>query len=329
MKEEVVRFIGENKPVVQMCLLTETGEDEQIVLVSKGLAKAERLLKKIVFLENEFDNTWVIDRKWSGHNGVLSFKPVVMNKWGYMYFGHGSRFLCMSATPPSKGGLCREYGIAEQFVGVSEMDSLFDRRRCPVIYRPVGRFSREHIEDSLELLGDAVYDIVKDNLDKKILVHTTNYRIMKKLADEDFGVDMEDGSYLGVPIFSHNTAGERSSALESFKFCDAPAVLVSPSFERGVDLPYELCGVQIVCKVPYLGLGDKQVKKRTEMDRGWYMEKTVNRLVQSCGRGMRAEDDNCVTFILDGCFGMLVKKEKRLFQKWFLDRICVEEKQGE
>ena len=44
-------------------------------------------------------------------------------------------------------------------------------------------------------------------------------------------------------------------------------------------------------------------------------------LVQACGRGMRAEDDQCECFIVDAHFKWFVRKYAKFAPKWFLDAI--------
>ena len=125
-------------------------------------------------------------------------------------------------------------------------------------------------------------------------------------------------------IYFHETADERSYILGKFKESKAPAMLVSPSMETGVDLPDDTCRVQFILKVPYLSLGDKQVKERLAIDRDWYISSTINRLVQASGRIVRSEDDWGRTYILDECFADLVRYYKEFFPFWFLESIAVE-----
>ena len=87
-----------------------------------------------------------------------------------------------------------------------------------------------------------------------------------------------------------------------------PRVLVSPSMSEGVDLPYEKCQFQVIYKIPFPYLGDPQINQRKQQDPSWYAYKTIMTLLQAYGRGMRAEDDYCETYILDGNFRMLLRK---------------------
>ncbi len=76
---------------------------------------------------------------------------------------------------------------------------------------------------------------------------------------------------------------------------------------EGVDLPYDKCRFQVIYKIPFPYLGDKQVDMRRRRDQKWYAYKTVMTLMQAYGRGMRAEDDSCYTYILDSDVNMILK----------------------
>ena len=76
-------------------------------------------------------------------------------------------------------------------------------------------------------------------------------------------------------------------------------VLISPSMNEGVDLPGDLCRFQIIYKIPYPDLADKQIRLRANADEDWYDYKTALSLIQTYGRGMRFKDDYCITYCID------------------------------
>jgi len=324
LKKELVYNINEKKPSLQMTLLTGFEPDVELV---KYISKAEKLLKRINFvLEHYNEDIWVIDKK-IGYNVKRSkvvFKPVILNEFGNFYFGHSNRFLCMSATTPPTSVFAREFGVDEKFIKYKEVASSFPKESCPIIFRPIGKMSINHIDNNMEKLLKEINTIVENNMYKKILIHTANYRISKEIGDDFVILDKVTNKVITIPVFTHDNAGERMDALNDFKKSDAPAILKSPSFERGVDLPYDECGLQIICKIPYLSLGDLQTKRRMEIDKEWYISGTINRLVQACGRGMRAKDDKCTTIVLDECFVLLARKYGYMMPDWFKERICVE-----
>ncbi|GAJ04206.1 unnamed protein product, partial [marine sediment metagenome] len=103
-----------------------------------------------------------------------------------------------------------------------------------------------------------------------------------------------------------------------------PLVLISPSFGRGVDLFDERARFQIVVKLPFMDLGDKQTAKRRWSGKGgerWYTLQTVRALVQMAGRIVRSADDHGVTYILDSRFERFFKQMRKDFPPWFTEAI--------
>ena len=59
-------------------------------------------------------------------------------------------------------------------------------------------------------------------------------------------------------------------------------------------------------------LADKRIRLRTNADEDWYNYKTALSLVQTYGRGMRHENDYCVTYFIDSRIREFVKKDRFL-----------------
>jgi Rad3-related DNA helicase len=101
--------------------------------------------------------------------------------------------------------------------------------------------------------------------------------------------------------------------------------MLSPSFDRGVDLPAARFAKQvvIVCKIPYPDLSDPQVKARLEMPGGekWYVIRTAQTLLQMTGRMTRNKNDFTDIYILDGSFMTLLQKTRGSLYKWWTDAI--------
>jgi Rad3-related DNA helicase len=95
---------------------------------------------------------------------------------------------------------------------------------------------------------------------------------------------------------------------------------------EGVDLPYDKCRFQVIYKIPFPYLGDKQVNRRQRMDQRWYAYKTIMTLMQAYGRGMRAHDDSCYTYILDGNIEMIFRSPlyRSLLPEFFKEAIINE-----
>jgi hypothetical protein len=100
--------------------------------------------------------------------------------------------------------------------------------------------------------------------------------------------------------FITHASMDRADKLTEFKKSSYPLVLLSPSMDRGVDLPGEECGPIVICKLPYPDLGDAQIARRvygSADGNKWYAHKTVSKVIQMSGRAVRSVDDygECVT----------------------------------
>ena len=106
--------------------------------------------------------------------------------------------------------------------------------------------------------------------------------------------------------------------VERFKETQDPKILVSPSVVTGFDFPYDTCRWQIISKIPFPDGRSEVMKARTKIDPDYGSYLAVQSLVQACGRGMRAPDDNCEVFVIDNHWEWFSSKYKGLFQNWFL-----------
>ena len=85
-------------------------------------------------------------------------------------------------------------------------------------------------------------------------------------------------------------------------------------------------------------MGDKQVAARAHSRGGdlWYAVETIATLMQMTGRGVRSEDDYCVTYVLDEALSArpssnpsLWGKIKKLAPQWWIDGFVFNYPRGE
>ena len=72
--------------------------------------------------------------------------------------------------------------------------------------------------------------------------------------------------------------------------------------------------------MPFPDLGDELTKRRMEDPRvgqRMYAAMTAAAIAQTVGRCMLHENDECVTFIIDGHFARMWKESRDLFPPWF------------
>jgi len=100
-----------------------------------------------------------------------------------------------------------------------------------------------------------------------------------------------------------------------------PTILVSPSLGFGTDFKGDKGRFQIIVKTPYPPLSNKRIKRKFDIDKTWYTDKTINALVQMSGRCTRSKDDHSVTYILDSTAINLIKGNVSNLPKHFVERI--------
>lgn len=259
--------------------------------------KSDRIKRTIFRLDDLQDSlkkeprNWVLDSVPEG----ISFKPLRVHQYAFeRLFKHADACLFMSATILSHQMFCRWLGMDPREVYFIKADSPFPSSKRPIELKLAGKMSKNRIKATAPNTLPILNKILKRHQFDKGLIHTHNYQCQKYLLEK-------------LPhsrLIAHNSLN-RETILDNFERSQHPMVLVSPSMSEGVDLPYDKCRFQVIYKVPFPYLGDKQVDMRRKRDQRWYAYKTVMTLMQAYGRGMRAEDDECYTYILDENIKML------------------------
>lgn len=254
----------------------------------------------------------------------LTLKPVLVAEFGPgALWEHGRRWLCMSATVISADQMVAELGVPAdwdwELVSVPMRFPVENRR---INYAGVGRLTNKTKDDVMPKVCRAVVQLVKNHPDERVLVHSVSYHLTNEIVNALVRAKVV-GETTGRVVFSYQSAKDRELVVGMFRNTPG-AILVAPSLERGVDLADDACRVQIVAKIPFPYLGDKQVSARSKAPGGqvWYQVETIRSLVQMTGRGVRSSDDWCVTYVLDTSLrDMLTGPQKRFFPKWWRDAV--------
>ncbi|MFU2192766.1 helicase C-terminal domain-containing protein [Methanobacterium sp. MZD130B] len=259
-------------------------------------------------LENNPEN-WVVDTSPSG----VSFKPLRVNNYASdRLFNHADIRLLMSATILDQDLFCQWLGIDPDETYYMEIKSIFPQSSRPVHLKLVGNMSQRLIKRTAPKTLPILEKILEHHQNEKGLIHTHNYKCQRYIM-----------KHLKNPRLMGHNPKNREQILNRFEHSQEKRVLVSPSMSEGVDLPYEKCQFQVIYKIPFPYLGDPQVNQRKQLDPPWYAYKTIMTLLQAYGRGMRAEDDYCETYILDGNFRMLLRNRlyRNLVPNFFKEAI--------
>lgn len=257
------------------------------------------------------DDSWIFYKEDDGENWKVTFKPVLISEYADMYlWSHSQRTLGMSGTILNADILADE--IKLENYSYKAIPSPFPLKNRPIYYHPACNITQKTRHQELPKLAAEIEDIISQYPEQKILIHTTSYAIQRYLMDR------LPAGRLAV----HNT-GDKEKVLEAFKETTHPMVLLSPSFDRGVDLAGEMCRCVIICKVPWMNLTDRQVKARLQLPGGqnWYHLRAAQTIMQMSGRAVRGPDDYCDTWILDKQFGRLRKALENTLPKWWQDAI--------
>jgi|GEM_PF-148742 len=280
--------------------ISDKNERVRINYISSDLKELKNNLK------DEGDN-WVIDV----NGDVISFKPLEVSSYAKnALLKYGEVVIFLSATIPSTKMFSKWLGLEEEEVYHIKADSHFDIRKRPIIFDFAGKMSKNNIKRSSQNSIPILKKILKRHKNDKGIIHTFNYRCQEYIMNN-----------LNNSRLIDHTSKNREKVLKDFEDDENPLVLVSPSMNEGVDLPYDKCRFQVIYKMPFPYLGDKQVFKRQQKEARWYSYKTSMKLTQTYGRGMRAEDDSCITYILDSDIKILLRAKYELVPNFFTEAI--------
>lgn len=192
-----------------------------------------------------------------------------------------------------------------------EFPSVFPLSHRPVLFLPTVQVDRNLSKAGEMLWFSRIEAILKARMDRKGIIHAVSYDRAKKIAN----------SIRHNSCAMLNNPQDTAISVRRFKNAPPPRVLVSPSVTTGWDFPYEECEYQIIAKVPFPDGRSLIQQRRSEIDPDLPRYQAWQTIVQAAGRGVRAEDDQCETFIIDDHFKWLHGRYRYLAPKWFLDAI--------
>lgn len=262
------------------------------------------------------DGGWV----YTGDRNHVAFKPVVVSTLGQeKLWQHGDKWLLMSATVISADEMLESLGWDE--------DEEFRLVKCPSTFKPENRkvvvwpivsMTYKNREEAWPEVTKAVEAIaVEGHPSERILVHSSSYSLTQHIVD---GLE-----HLSRPVFSYTQSSDKDRALRLWQE-SCGGVMVAPSLDRGIDLPGDACRIQVIVKVPFLSIKDKQVSARLygtgRAGKIWYAVNAIRTIIQMCGRAVRSEDDYAVTYILDKQFvDNLYSGYRNLIPAWWKESL--------
>ena len=270
-----------------------------------------------IFLGN-VDSTWLMEEipRVGSRQGMTNFRPLWITPQlaeDFMW-KHSQDWVLMSASFPPIEVLCKQLGIDRDEVDYYSMPSTFSPLKRPVNLWPVANMTSKTIEKETPKVLAAIKRILSWHPNERGLIHSVSYSLTKRIME---GID-------NPRLVTHENSKDRQDVLDLFIETNDNSVLVSPSMERGVNLNDDKCRFIIVVKAPFLSLGDKVVSARvysSTIGNLWYLSQMMLTVEQQCGRGMRSENDYCITYLIDQQIERVYNQRPSLWDNWFQDAI--------
>ena len=280
----------------------------------KQLKRLKNLLSKIEIFKDNLDDSWIYQEIGGERGSTHSFKPTWISDIARKYFwNHGKRFILMSGTPP----LPKLLGLEPEEWEWIDVPNQFDPARRPVYYTGSANLTQKTMVEERPKIIPVIVDILSKYPKQKGLIHTVSYNLANYILE----------NIKSSRLVSHgNGSKERENLISRFKESDFPLVIISPSMERGLDLPMDYCRFIIIVKTMFPDLSNKQTARRlysSSFGQYWYRWATVTSIVQASMRGMRSAEDQCDTFILDSQFANLYSKNYELFPGWWRESLRI------
>jgi len=278
--------------------------------------KTEKDVTKYKALTRLNDKVKLIIESWNTCKYVITKKddnitvtPLYISTLSSKIFKYGKKILLMSATIIDPQDFAKTLGIEKyKFI---ETKSPFSADKSPIYISSKYKLNYKSLQENLPKVANLIQQICDEHGDEKGVIHThTSYItefLKNKLSGNRFQYRYEEVN--------------NEKLIQEHIVADYPSVLVSPSITHGVDLKDDLARFQIIVKLPYMPLGDERIKTLFEEDSNWYTNKMLSNLVQACGRGVRSQDDWCITYILDGGASNVIQRSKTKLPKFFVDRV--------
>jgi len=270
-----------------------------------------------ILIEYINKSIWIFDHKITDKKEKkLVFKPVEIQQIiKDKILNYGKFIVMMSATimnSSNNASFIKDIGIENEKYKFARVKSTIPKENRIIKYdSSIGNMSSKKIDETLPKMVEAVKKILEFHKNEKGYIFTNSYKISNYLIDK---IKTDRFSY-------HDNSINRAEALNNHINSKNNTVLITPSMNIGIDLKDDLSRFQIIVKMPFPYLGDKQVQKKMEINKEWYIWKTLVELIQAMGRSVRSDNDYATTYILDKDWEMVYNRSKNIIPSWFSEAI--------
>jgi ATP-dependent DNA helicase DinG len=292
----------------------KTEADSRVMRDVRELKRMQQVLERIASMQGD----WVIEYEertiGSGIRApkkkVVKFDPIwPMHHAERSLFRGVPKVVMFSATVRPKTAAL--LGIRDGDYDFLEYPSNFPVERRRVWTIPTVKVGYKTSEGEMQIWLNRIDQIIDARRDRKGIVHTTSFRLRNYILMNSRHRDL---------IMANDSRNTRDT-VEEFKRSRRPMVMISPSLTTGWDFPYAECEYQVVGKIMFPNTQSQIMKARTASDKDYGNYMAMQTLVQACGRGMRAADDQCETFIIDDNIGWFLARYKHFAPDWWLESV--------
>lgn len=271
-------------------------------------ARKQRLVDSLVRL-SQIDETWA----WDTQPNQIIFEPTIPRLLLSSLVDLKSTravFLSATITPHTMSLL----GIKKADLTFQVMKPRFDAARRPVHVVATCRVDHNMKDAHREFWLARIDKIIKQRLDRKGIIHSVSYARAQDI--------LKHSKHSGI-MLAPKGSFELAATVERFRRMKPPAILLSPSVMTGWDFPYTDCEYQILVKVPFPDTRSSIARARIKSTEGYREHLTMQSVEQAVGRGMRADDDQCETFIIDDHANWFIPLANRmeLVSESFMDAV--------
>jgi ATP-dependent DNA helicase DinG len=300
-------------------ILKVTDLELEVIKSKKDVRRAESLLKKINrYVEADREKCpWAVEED----RGTIKFEPVLSSMFAKSTMtGFGEKRLFMSATILANGTpLMWDLNLSRAKTVYIAVKSTFPAARRQLVATNTVNLGKHHYEANRSKMFDKIKVILDRHQGVRGVIHCQSYQMAKDTRD-----------FLDSERLLFHEQNDRDEVVKKFMSNSAAdAVLVGVFLKEGFDFKYDMCRFQIIPKVPYpTPTMRMQMREEIANKQGYryYDWKTCLGLVQTYGRGMRSEDDECITYVLDNRLIKFLTKARTLLPEWFLEAVVQEQK---
>jgi len=210
-------------------------------------------------------------------------------------------------------GFIKNVGIKEDEYISFNMPSLFSIDHRPFYITDEINLTWKTYSEEVKKLPKIIKRYLGMYPEEKGIIHTHTNRLVEFIREHCFSSRM---------VFKNDFRSV--NALLNIHNRKKNSVIVASGFHEGLDLKDDMSRFQILLKVPYPDLKDKQIRARMDIDKSYYGWLTALKLVQSYGRSVRTEEDWCDTYCVDKNFRRFYGMNKGILPDWFKEAIVWE-----